>query len=151
MAVGPVTLFDRAIPKLVNGLVDLDGHTFKILLADDSQSIDQTFAGTSTDCRKSDLTGEFTTAGGYTAGGATLGSVSLTRTGAKVVFDAADVLWSALTLTDVCYAIIYDDSAANDDLIAFLEVNSGGTLSPAGVDLTITWDATNGIFAIEAV
>ena len=150
MAVGPVILFDRALPKLTNGVIDLDTHAFRAIILDNSQPISKTFAGTSTDCRKADLTGEFATGGGYTAGGQALSSVTLTRTGSLVKFDAADLLWAALTLTNAAYLAIYDDTAANEDLIAFVELNVGGTISPAGVDLTMQWNA-DGIFEYEAV
>lgn len=146
MAVGDFTIFDRAMPKLTNGVIDLDSHTFRAILCSNSQALTATFAGTSTDCRKADLTGEFSTGGGYTANGIALSSVTLTRTLDVVVFDAADLLWSALTLANIAYLVIFDDTAANDDLLGFLEVNVGGTISPAGVDLSVTWDAADGIF-----
>lgn len=150
MAVGPFKFFDRAVPKLGDGTIDLNSHTFRAILCDDSQPLDETFAGTSTDARKADLTGEFSTGGGYTANGIALSSVTWTRAGSVVTFDAADLLWSALTLTDAAYLVIFDDSAANDDLLGFVELNVGGTISPAGVDLSIAWNAS-GIFTQTAV
>lgn len=146
MAVGPFTIFDRAMPKLTNGIIDLDTHTFRAILCSNAQALAATFAGTSTDCRKADLTGEFTTGGGYTANGIALSSVTLSRTADVVVFDADNLLWSALTLANLCYLVVFDDSAANEDLLGFVEVNVGGTISPAGVDLSVVWDAADGIF-----
>lgn len=151
MAVGPFTVFDRAVPKIGNGVFDFDSHTFKAIICDDSQPLSATFAGTSTDCREADLTGEFSTGGGYTAGGKTLTTVTFTRTGGAVTFDADDLVWSALTLTDAAYLVIFDDTAANDDLLGFLELNVGGTISPAGVDLSVLWDAALGIFTQSRV
>lgn len=150
MAVGPVTLFDRALPKLTNGTIDLDSHTFKAMIVNNSQALSTAFAGTSTDCRKADLTGEFSTGGGYTAGGKTLTTVTLTRTLGLVKFDADDLLWAALTLSNAQYLVIYDDTAANDDLVGYVELNVGGTISPAGVDLQVNWNA-DGIFEYERV
>ena len=151
MAVGPFTIFDRAVPKIGNGIFDFDSHSFRAILCSSAQALAATFAGTSTDCRKADLTAEFTTAGGYTANGIALSSVVFTRTLGTVKFDADDLLWSALTLANVAYLVIFDDTAANDDLVGFVELNVGGTISPAGVDLGINWDAALGIFTQSRV
>lgn len=146
MAVGPFTTFDRAMPKFTNGTLDLNSDAFRAILCDNSQALTATFAGGSGNCQKSDITGEFTTGGGYTAGGVALANVTLTRTLDVVVFDADDLLWSALTKSNVTYVVVYDDTAANEDLIGFFEVNVGGSISPAGVDLSVTWDAAKGLF-----
>ena len=146
MAVGAFIPFDRAMPKFTNGVIDLDSHAFRAILCDNSQALSATFAGASTDCRKADLTGEFSTGGGYTANGKALANITLTRTLDVVVWDADDLVWAALTKTNVCYLVVFDDTAANDDLVGFVEVNVGGTISPAGVDLSVVWDAAKGVF-----
>lgn len=150
MAVGPVTIFDRALPKLTNGVMDLNSDTFRAILLNNTQALTSAFAGASTDCRKADLTGEFSTGGGYTAGGIALSSVTLTRVGQLVTLDANDLLWSALTVANAQYLAVYDDTAANEDLLFFVELNVGGTISPAGVDVAMVWNAA-GILEYESV
>lgn len=150
MAVGNFTLFNIAKKKLGDGTIDLDTHTFKIALCGSSQSIDATFAGTSTDARYADLTAQLSTANGYTSGGATLASVTWTRSTGTVTFDAADVSWT-LTGAGITYkyGVVYDDTATNKDLLGFFDAdNSSGsaTTSPTAGTHTITWNAS-GLFS----
>ena len=58
MAVGKVTVFDRALTKIGAGVIDLDTNAFKVALLGDGQAMSAAFAGTSTDARFSDLTDE---------------------------------------------------------------------------------------------
>lgn len=151
MAITTFTVFNKARKKLGDGTIDLDTHTFKVMLCGSSQSIAANFAGTSTDCRKADLTGELSTANGYTAAGATLGSVTWTESSGVITFDAADTAWT-LTGAGITYKyiIIYDDTATNDDLLGFVNVDDSGgsaTISPAAGVHTVTWNAS-GLFSL---
>lgn len=146
MPVGNFTLFNIAKKKLTDGTFDLDTHTFKAILCNASQSLDATFAGTSTDCRYSDLTGELTTANGYTALGATLASVTLNRSAGTVTFDSADPAWT-LTGAGITYKylVLYDSTDANKGLLGFVDADTtsgASTISPLAGTHTIVVNAS---------
>lgn len=147
MAAGTVTLFRRAQPKIGNEKTDLDTDAFKVALTTSVQAITDDFSGASTDCRYGDLTAEVASGGGYTTGGATLTTVTWTRAAATVTFDADDVSWPASTIT-AKYAILYDDTAVNKDLIGFVDLDTGGgSVSTTNGTLLLTWNAS-GIFTL---
>ena len=142
MAAGALTFLNIAKPKLINGTVDADGHTFKLALCDSSQALSAAFVGSSGDGRYADLTGEMATGGGYTTGGKTLTTVSLTLSAGVVYWDADDVTWAAITKTGIKYAVLYDDTAANKPILGFFELNAGGDVSPVGNDLSVIWPSS---------
>lgn len=83
---------------------------------------------------------------GYTTGGATLGSKTCTVASKVTTFDAADVAWSASTIT-ARYAVIYYATgiAATSLLIGY--VDFGADQSSSSGTFQITWNAS-GIFTI---
>lgn len=87
---------------------------------------------------------------GYSAGGATLGTKTLTYTGASntVTFDAADTSWSTSTIT-ARYAVIYKSTgtASTSPLIWYIDF--GADVSTTAGTFQITWDAA-GIATIVA-
>ena len=101
-----------------------------------------------TDTTLSGLTGtEATTATGYTAGGQSLANVAVTTvTTNDAKFDADDVTWTASGGSiDAAFAVIYNDTDANDPPIAFIDFD--GTQSAGdGTDFKVVWNA-NGIFS----
>jgi hypothetical protein len=148
MAAGNFTYFNLAKKKLGDGTFDLDTHTFKAVLCTSSQAIAATFVGTSTDCRYSDLTAELATANGYTAGGATLGSVTWNQSTGTITWDAADTAWTLTGAITFKYLIIYDDTSANDNLLGFVDADTGGgSISPSAGTLNVGWNAS-GIFTL---
>lgn len=89
---------------------------------------------------------EATTGTGYTAGGQALAGVSVTTvTTNDAKFDANDVTWTASggSIT-AAYAVIYNDTDANDPPIAFIDFD-GSQSAGDGTDFKIVWNA-NGIF-----
>lgn len=95
---------------------------------------------------KADVTTEYGTAGGYTAGGATLGSKTVTQDDAndRAAFDAADVVWTSLTLTTPATpsdCVLYNDTPTSpaDPLIAYWEL---GTTVTNGGDYTLQFSTT---------
>jgi hypothetical protein len=86
---------------------------------------------------------ETTAANGYTAGGATLANVSVnTVTTNDAAFDADDVTWSASGGSiAAAYAIIYNDTDANDPPVAFVDFD-GAQSAGAGTDFKIVWNAS---------
>jgi len=80
---------------------------------------------------------------GYTAGGATLGTVSFSETGGTTTLDAADVTWTASggDIGPATHAVIYSDTATNDDLIAVVNFDGAQTAGD-GTDFKITFAAS---------
>lgn len=90
----------------------------------------------------SDITNELTTAGGYTAGGATLGSAAKTYTAGTnvLMFDGADTSWASSTIT-ARYAIVYKSTGTGSTSPLVLYVDFGADVSTTNGTFQITWDA----------
>lgn len=91
---------------------------------------------------------EIAAGNGYSAGGQDLGSVTWTRSGGTVTWDAADVTWTASggSIT-ASHAVIVYDAGTNDELVA--SIDFGGSESAGdGTDFLITW-AAGGIFTLS--
>lgn len=146
MAAGNFTLLNIAKKKILDGsTIDLDGHTFKLALTLTAQSIDATFAGSSTDARYADLTQEAANGAGYTTGGTALTSVTLTRSTGTITFDAADVTFTSLTKT-FKYGVVYDDTATNKDILGFVDFDTTpGSVTVSGSNFVVQWNAS-GLF-----
>ena len=148
MAAGAFTVFNIAKLKLINGIHDMDTHTFKMALTTSTQSIDATFAGSSTDARYADLTAPVANGNGDTTGGKTL-TMSVSRNTGTITVDCDDQSWTGATFT-AKYAVIYNDTATNKDLLGFvdLETTSGTGLSPSNGTLAITINSS-GLFTLS--
>ncbi len=144
MAAGDFIVFNIAKLKLANGAFDLDTQTFRMALTTDAQSLTAAFAGASTDCRYSDLTAEVVGTG-YTLGGKTL-LATWTRLGGTVTFDCNDQEWPASTF-DAKYAVIYADNA-NEDLLCFCDLNSGGGMVSVNDETLIIAINASGVFTL---
>ena len=130
MAAGAWTVFNIAKKKLADGTFDLDTHVWKMALTTSAQALATTFVGTSTDCRYADLTNEVGSGGGYTTGGKTL-TPTWTQSTATITWDVDDQAWTSSTIT-ARYAVIYDDTSANKNLLAYCLLDS----TPADVTTT---------------
>lgn len=134
--------YNSASEYIGDGTIDLDTHTFKVMLVSSSY----TFSAAHT--VKADITNELSTANGYTAGGATLSSVTWNRSGSTTTFDAADTTWTAsggpITARR---AVVYDDTAANDELLfsVLLDNTPADVTATDGNPLTLQWNAS-GLF-----
>lgn len=142
-----ITFYNSFKEYLGDGTIDLDTHTFKVQLHSSSYT-----PNASTHTVRADLTNELSTANGYTAGGATLGSVTWNLSVGTVTFDAADTVWTASGGSIVArYAVIYDDtpSSPTDPLVAYILLDT----TPANVTatdtntLTLAWNGS-GIFTL---
>lgn len=145
MAAGAFFIFNIAKKKIGDGTFDLDTHTFKMALSTATQSLDATFAGSSTDARYADLTNEVANGNGYTTGGKTLTATWVRATG-TITWDVDDQAWTASTFT-AKYAVIYDNTSTNKDLLAACELESGSTVTVTAGTLTVTINAS-GVFTL---
>jgi hypothetical protein len=75
-----------------------------------------------------------------------------TKTFTAGVFDAADVVLTAVTGDPFESIVIYDNTPATEatkDLIAFIDTATGLPFTPSGGDITIQWDnGANRIFKL---
>lgn len=114
------TKFQDFSEQLVRGIHDWDAHTFKLMLTNT--------APVATNTIKADLT-EIAAGNGYSAGGtATTISISeatgtTTVSGTEVVFTA-----SGGSIGPFRYVVLYNDTAASDNLVAFWDYGSNLTL-----------------------
>lgn len=148
MAQGNFVVFDKAKEKIGDGTIDLDSHTFIVILCDETQALSADFVGSSGNCQYSDIKGELPTANGYTQKNKTLASVTWGESGGTATFDAADVSWTLSGSIEYKYAVLVDDSATNDDLLGYFDANTddgSATVAPAAGTHTIIWNAA-GIF-----
>lgn len=140
-----LTFYNSFREYVADGTIDLDTHTFKVML------VASGYTPSAAHTVKADVTNELSTANGYTAGGATLGSVTWGHSGGTATFDAADTTWTASGGSIVArYAVIYDDTAASDELVCYILLDT----TPADVTttdtntLTLQWNAS-GILTIS--
>jgi len=149
MSAGLFTVLNVALKKIADGTFDLDSHILKVCVCTNAQSITTAFTGSSGDARYADLTAEAAAGGGYSTTGASLSGVSWSQASGIATLDADDVIWEGCTLT-AKYAVIYDDTATNKDILGFFDMNVGvseGVVVSAG-DLTIVWNS-GGIFTLQ--
>ncbi len=125
---------------LADGEHDLGADTLKVALIDNTAT--EPVAGTATP-RWADFSGNEVSGTGYTAGGATLSGTGVTEAAGVTTFDdTGNVTWSqnAAGPTNIYWAVLYNDSAAADQAIGFLDM--GGAVSLVDGDVTITWNAS---------
>lgn len=140
-----MTLYKNFVKKLGNKEIDLDTDTFKVMLVASTYTPDA-----DTHDEKADVTNELSTANGYTAGGASLASLTWNLASSTVTWDAADLVFTASGGSLVArYAVIYDDTATGDPLVAYILLDStpADVTVTTGNTLTITWSAS-GIVAL---
>lgn len=131
-------LYNSFKRDIMNGSIDLDTDTIKIMLVTSSYT-----PNIDTHTKRSDITNEVSGTG-YTAGGATLANKAVTadNTNDRGVFDADDVSWTTSTIT-ARGAVLYKSrggASSADELIMYLDFSTDYT-STAGTFL-ITWNAS---------
>lgn len=124
-------IYNRFKANLMNGEVDLEADTIKVMLLDNSHSF------TATNNVIGDVSANEISGTGYTAGGKALSGKAVTQA-ATTKWDATDIEWTTATFT-AYHAAIYDDTHATDDLIASFDF--GGAQAVAGATFKIQWHA----------
>lgn len=105
--------------------------------------LDSTYTPDQNDDYWGDVNAHEVSGTGYTARGKALTSKTVTYgSGIKTTtFDAADVTWAALTLTDARYLVVYKDSGTNNTSWLMGYVDLGVSKTPSNAAVTITWHA----------
>lgn len=149
MAATPWALFGNALEKILDGTVDLDTDSLRMVLVGSGWTPNQ-----STNALWSDISAnEIANGNGYTTHGKAL-TQALSRSGLVVTLDCDDQTWSGSTF-EVAYAVIVRDADGNGALAAgdiplfYAELEDGGTLSPSAGDLSITINAS-GVYTFTA-
>ena len=138
-----IAKYDTLPLNLVNNLINLNTHTFKIIL------MSSAYTPSSAHALLADITNQLSTGFGYTSGGQALTSVTLNRVGGVTTFDAADVVWTASggDIGPARYAAIYDDTAAGDPLMFLIDFGVDKT-ALNGANFNIRFH-TNGIATVS--
>lgn len=124
-----------------DGPMDLLSDSLKLTLHTSTYTPAQT-----TNEVKADATNELTTAGGYTALGQALASKTYVASSLVTTFDAADVTWTATTITHR-YGVVWDDTVATPTDPLIMYVDNGGDITTASTDLVYQWNAS-GLFTL---
>lgn len=135
MAAGDLTVFEEAKLALVDGTHDLNTHTFKVML------INNTTVPTAADATPAKADYTEVTGTGYTAGGETM-TVSLSEVGGTVTFSfTTNPSWAqnGAGFTDAYYAVCYNDTNVGKEALFFLDM--GGPVSQQAGAVSITWGA----------
>ncbi len=132
--------FEPFVEAVAEKKHNLGSDTLKILLTNSAPS--------AANSQKSDLT-EISSGNGYLAGGTQAVQSSSAQSGGTYKLVLADVVFTASggTIGPFRYAVLYNDTAANDELIGWWDYGSNITLQ-AGETFTVDFDGTTGVLTL---
>jgi len=125
-------IYNRFKANLFNKECDMEGDTIRVALMATGHS-----GSTVADNAWADVSANEISGTGYTANGETLADGAVTQA-ATTKFDATDTAWTSASFT-AYYAVLYDDSLTNDDLICSFDFGGAKTVSDG--TFTIVWHA----------
>lgn len=132
--------FDSFVEAVAEKKHNLGSDTLKVMLTNTAPVAANTV--------KADIT-EISAGSGYTAGGTAAAITSSAQTAGVYKLVLADVVFTASggTIGPFQYAVLYNDTATNDELIGWWDAGSAITLLDTDY---YTWDAdaTNGILTL---
>ena len=142
MPASTFTFYQDFKEQLGKGVHDLSTHDIKVALTNSAPDV-------ATHTVLADIS-QLTTGGGYTGGaggGVQLASESYTESAGTGTFIANDLVITAAggSIGPFRYAVFYNNTAASDNLIGYLDYGSSITLADTE---TLTLDFTTSIFTI---
>lgn len=123
-----VTIFDAFPEAAAEGKHNLASDTLKVALSN-------TAPNKATATQLSDIT-QISAGNGYTAGGVTATVDASTQTGGVYTLTLSNVSWTA-SGGDIAanrYAILYNDTATNDDLIAYADFGVSAVIADGNTE-----------------
>lgn len=133
--------FNSFVEALAEKKHDLGADTLKVMLTNT--------APVATNAVKADLT-EISAGNGYTAGGNTASVTSSSQSSGLyrlVLGDPATWTASGGSIGPFRYAVLYNDTAASDELIGWWDYGSSITLA-AGESFAVDFDPTTGVLTL---
>lgn len=133
--------FNSFVEALAEKKHDLGADTLKVMLTNT--------APVAANAVKADLT-EISAGNGYTAGGNTASVTSSAQTSGTyklVLGDPATWTASGGSIGPFRYAVLYNDTAASDELIGWWDYGSSITLA-AGESFAVDFDPTTGVLTL---
>lgn len=133
--------FNSFVEALAEKVHNLGSDTLKVMLTNT--------APVATNSVKADLT-EISAGNGYTAGGNTASVTSSAQTSGTYKLVLGDpTTWTATggSIGPFRYAVLYNDTASNDELIGWWDYGSALTLA-AGESFTVDFDPTTGVLTL---
>lgn len=134
--------FQAFVEALAEKVHNLGSDTLKVYLSNATPDA-------ATDAVKADLA-EISAGNGYTAGGNTATQTSSSQTGGTYKLVLADpATWTATggSIGPFRYAVLYNDTTASKNLIAWWDYGTSITLS-AGDTFAVDFDPTTGVLTI---
>jgi len=135
--------FDAFVEALAEKVHNLGSDTLKVYLSNDTPSA-------SADAVKADLA-EISAGNGYTAGGNVATQTSSSQTAGVYKLVLADpATWTATggSIGPFRYAVLYNDTTASKNLIAWWDYGTAITLS-AGDSIAVDFDPSTGVLTIQ--
>ena len=116
-----VTKFQDYSEQFARGIHDWDSHTFKVALTNSAPVATNTVLG--------DIT-QISGTNGYTTGGATT-TIGVSESSGTTTVTGTQVSWTASggSVGPFQYMVLYNDTSASDNLVAFWNHGSAVTLS----------------------
>lgn len=132
--------FQSFVEALAEKVHNLGADTLKVMLTNS--------APVNTNTVKANLT-DISAGNGYTAGGTAAAISSSSQTSGTYKLVLADVVFTASggSIGPFRYAVLYNDTATNDELIGWWDYGSSITLT-SGETFTVDADPTNGVLTI---
>ena len=139
MATG--TKFNCFVENVCEGVHNFASHTLKIALTNSAPNV-------STNTVLADIT-QIVAGNGYTAGGSAVTVSSSSQTAGTYKLVLADLVFTASggTMATFRYAVLYNDTATGDPLIAYWDAGSGVSLASTET-YTLDFSATNGALTL---